>query len=255
MPEKTKKKSTNGINYDGRTFIGHWAGSSSLPIKVSQSFTAEENSAIRSMGAQWNQATSARTFFAFVGSTSEKAGNSADDYLDDNEFGIYKSSSWLSGYDTATIAITQYAGRQDGDDVILEKADIIINARDYRFDGSSGSIDLPSVIIHEMGHFIGLDHQMDPSIGAVMRPTIKRGETRNSLTDDDRDAVHSLYDKWSYSKALSIEDDENNRYSSNKMKTGAIITGVIEIRIDGTSIHRENGKIIKIVAGHSFINP
>ena len=254
MPEKARRKSTHGFSYDGRTFIGHWAGNSALNINISSSFSSDEISSIRSMGAQWNQSTTARTFFAFGGNTTEK-GSNADAYLDDGEFGIYKSSSWLSCYDTATIAITQYSGTQNGDDVILERADIILNGRDYFKADGSDNINLPSVVLHEMGHFIGLDHQNDSSVSAVMKPTIKRGEIRKTITADDIDAVHSLYDKWAYSMALSIEEEDGSRYAAKGLDRGKVITGVIELRIDGTSIHRVNGKIIKIVTGHSFINP
>lgn len=75
-------------------------------------------------------------------------------------------------------------------------ADITVNTN-YSWhygDGAppAGKIDYKSVILHELGHAIGLDHS---SIG----PAVMRGNyagVKRDLTLDDRVGVSSMYDQW-----------------------------------------------------------
>lgn len=48
---------------------------------------------------------------------------------------------------------------------------------------SSDALDLESVLLHELGHALGLDHSRNSE--AVMRAGIKPGQTRRSLHEDD----------------------------------------------------------------------
>lgn len=93
----------------------------------------------------------------------------------------------------------------DGDTATIHDADIVINGI-YQFDdngkyreqrGASGAhsaYDLGDVLAHEMGHWFGLpDDTTDSS--AIMYPYFDPGETRRkSLSDNDKQALSSLYD-------------------------------------------------------------
>lgn len=52
-------------------------------------------------------------------------------------------------------------------------------------------IDLPSVVLHEIGHLLGLAHTDDES--AVMYPTIGPGMTKRDLESDDIQGIQALY--------------------------------------------------------------
>lgn len=94
-------------------------------------------------------------------------------------------------------------------------ADIQINAASsgllgstvyWSVDGSpsAAEYDLRSVILHEIGHAIGLRHSSifddnginEPGIDAIMRPGLGKDTTMRSLAVDDRVAVNILYDTW-----------------------------------------------------------
>lgn len=71
-------------------------------------------------------------------------------------------------------------------------ADIHLNAVDHTFsvDGRDGTVDLRSVLIHELGHALGLGHATDPV--ATMYAT-GSGVRWRSLESDDRAGVCALY--------------------------------------------------------------
>ena len=71
-------------------------------------------------------------------------------------------------------------------------ADIHINGVDFRFslDGAAGTLDLRSILTHELGHALGLGHSSDPR--ATMFAT-GSGLRWRSLEKDDVDGVCSLY--------------------------------------------------------------
>jgi hypothetical protein len=51
--------------------------------------------------------------------------------------------------------------------------------------------DLASILLHEAGHFLGLDHSREE--GAVMQAALQVGEVRTQLTADDTAAICAAY--------------------------------------------------------------
>src|SRR6185369_8642182 len=66
-------------------------------------------------------------------------------------------SSNMFGSSSGLVAVTPVNFAADGS---ILSADMIFNARDYRFSTSldSGTFDIQAIATHEAGHFIGLDH-------------------------------------------------------------------------------------------------
>lgn len=87
----------------------------------------------------------------------------------------------------------------------IAKAPVVINTK-YSWDTSSNSCatnkyHLRSVLRHEFGHVLGLDHQSSIS-SACMYPTIGQGVIR-SLTSDDINGAKSIYRDLARSTAVS----------------------------------------------------
>lgn len=98
----------------------------------------------------------------------------------------------------------------------ITEADIVINPNLFasdggpRFstDGTSGTYDLESILTHEVGHLLGLDHS--GVIGATMQPLLGvnnlygvQAFTVRTLSEDDQAAAHTLYNPRSNTGAIN----------------------------------------------------
>ena len=54
----------------------------------------------------------------------------------------------------------------------------------------TSAYDVQSVMLHEFGHYLSLDHSVPP---AVMQPTISPGTQQRILTSDDADGIRAIY--------------------------------------------------------------
>jgi len=109
-------------------------------------------------------------------------------YFTDNGWGGPQTDDNLDG----VLALTKTHFAPSG--AILD-ADIAINSARHDFtvsdDLKARHQDLVSVLTHEVGHFLGVDHSDDPS--AVMFWSYKPGSVRRDLQDDDIKAVCTIY--------------------------------------------------------------
>jgi len=95
---------------------------------------------------------------------------------------------------------------------------IYLNARDYQFrlDPGEDDKDVMFALVHEIGHLLGLDHPHEGHESTVMEDRVSDGPSPHDLTDDDYDAVCTVYaDSVVPESNPEIEDIEIGCAASN----------------------------------------
>ncbi|MFT3775034.1 MAG: matrixin family metalloprotease [Minicystis sp.] len=103
---------------------------------------------------------------------------------------LFHDQGWA--YDSAKIAVTTVTHNTETGEIY--DADMEINATDYTFttDGGGNGFDLPSVLTHELGHFLGLEHST--ADGATMMAFYPEDPLAlRSLTADDMAGICDVY--------------------------------------------------------------
>lgn len=238
-------------------------GNKSFPktLYISDSFTTAEANSIKDMSLAWKAAVNNIQFFDHTSSTTSEISQNIknmDSYLD-STFGIYKNKNWIkTGIKGSALAVTQLYGiRQNiGDSneyVDIRHADIIMNYDYYRFytnttkdpDADAGHYDLRTVVLHEMGHFLGLGHRPYAD-DSIMIESVSENTTNRAPTSLDKQDIAEKYGMTLMTKisgfaAMNIQD---NFYKPTSDKNQEVRI-VIELRSDGECVHKENGVVVK----------
>jgi predicted Zn-dependent protease len=236
-----------------------------LNVKLSTSFTdtyaggdidADGRNPLEQMMHQWNESTSTYNFFKLSASTTaNKEYASLSSFKSDGEMGIYRSDSWNPSLSSSALAITQYYGyrRNAGSSaeyVELSHADIILNYEDYNFtldETDTNFYDFRTVILHELGHFIGLGHATDSSTDAIMLPTLSSSQVKRALSSHDTDNIRGLYNTSSLTSSSNLfmsSLSKNQVDHSSNNNSGEEVRGVIELRSNGDCHHYVNDKLV-----------
>ena len=236
--------------------IGKW-NQSALPlaVKMSPEFSGDITGSmlvsglnpLENMAKQWNDPVAAtKTLITVPFPVSSLSGYSSTSSFRDSEIGIYKSYNWFSNVSSSALAITQFYGVVTssaglGQYIELTHADIIVNYRDYgsRFTmGSNPTIefDLPTVILHEMGHLLGLCHESTKS--SIMAPYYLTAQ--RSLQNFDKELIQDIYVDGAIT-GLTVKNKNTNALES---PVGTEVKGIIELNADGKCKHFLNGKKI-----------
>jgi len=151
-----------------------------LQLSMSNDFNTTEVAAIQSVADEWSVSTkSSSQFFDTTNFISEKSSDDLNTYKD-GEMGVYKLSSWPSSLPPTALAVTQIFGLRKNagsphEYIEIQHADILVNYQNFSFSSSGGfGYDLQTVLLHEMGHFLGLYHDNSSVDESVMYPTISR---------------------------------------------------------------------------------
>lgn len=112
----------------------------------------------------------------------------------DNIFGIYKQNDWGDIY---SLELAECDIKGGGRSPYINSGDIHFNFSSYEFvsgdSRGSGVFDFESVLLHEMGHFLGLGHSDDPKDAMFYEawPSM----VKRTLGSGDIDNILYLYSK------------------------------------------------------------
>jgi hypothetical protein len=182
----------NVLSFDGRNIV-KWR-SSHLPLhyEVQANFPAtpgtDDEAAIAAAVASWQNVTCSSLTFAFDGYT---AGNTIVARDGRNRI-VYTTQGFTTTASGAIgVTYTEFSGDSRG--WYISGGDIAINAyTSWSTSPGRSQFDLESVVVHELGHLIGLQHT--PVLAATMYFAVGPGDTsQRSLHDDDRSGGCFLY--------------------------------------------------------------
>lgn len=155
-----------------------------LPLKmwIDPSFPPKYYQTVQNAMTTWNYGAN-RLIFALQGVRSL----STPDHQDQHSTIYWQATGW--DYGPNLEALTHLAFYND----IIYDADIVFNAQWFTYTTSSGynDVDVESVLLHELGHSLGLKHE--DSILSVMNTYLEPGQIRRFLYPIDIEHLKCEY--------------------------------------------------------------
>jgi hypothetical protein len=149
------QKQRSGQVQDGRVLWVRGPGTAHLPDDATFS-------AISAQFQQWEDLPDSSIAFRQFGTTFEKGS-----VINARNVVSFLQNPPRVAFDRLTLAITFIQPIQGTSEI--EDADIVFNDRDVDWELNTGDFSVAAVSLHEIGHFLGLDHTTDPA--TVMFPT------------------------------------------------------------------------------------
>jgi hypothetical protein len=225
------------------------------PLLISDQFSPAEESNIIAMSSAWETAIEDKKNLISHGTEYADEVDTANLDLDalgrDGVNGIYKITHWPLSLPGSALAVTQIwgtrhnAGRSN-EHVIISHADILLNEHIYNFRTDdtfvSTTFDLRTVLLHEMGHYLGLGHK---EVNSVMLSSI--GHTTKNLapTNVDKADMASKYSiSLSGGSGHAVTSGRNVIYTPDPGDVGKNIRILIELMADGECVHKEDGAVV-----------
>lgn len=231
-------------------------------LKISEAFSTDEVANITAMSSAWETSVENKKNF-FEHGTDKAAEISSpslnmDSLGDDNVEGVYRIVNWPTNLPGSALAVTQLFGRRfnigsPSEFVRIEHADILINEHLYNFRTGNihvnGSFDLRTVLLHEMGHYLGLNHKFGDT---VMIPSIGEFSNNRSPTNTDTADIAGKYSisLGTGSSSAIVANSSAPKYAPMNNDPGKKIRILVELMADGECVHKENGAVIQRHPAH-----
>ena len=182
-----QRKTSSGAGY-------HWEGNCVTVYANLENLGDEAEdyiAAFKSSIATWSDVSCSSVILQYGGQTDQFPAKFVEE---DPPLNIisYRDRKWP--YKSGVVAFT--AITVDGKTGKVVDSDIELNGEDFEFTTDPGKekwkMDVQSVVTHELGHLLGLDHVDDAS--ATMFTEVKPGDTKvRSLELDDIEGLCSIY--------------------------------------------------------------
>lgn len=217
-----------------------------LKVKISSDFNSDEIAAIEDMGDAWNDSVNYQeTFIDNDGPTAPKT-NNLNSYVD-SLIGVYRLDSWPSELPGTALAVTQIYGTRknvgrSSEYIRIDHADILINYENFSFTTDySWGYDLQTIVLHEMGHLLGLYHDDSSVDESVMFPTITRSVDNRYPHNRDIDTLKNKYGLSGGATSNAFRMPASAQASSPDTDSDEEVIIQFEIMADGSEVK----KIIK----------
>jgi predicted Zn-dependent protease len=170
-----------------------------LNIKVSENLNARSQALIGSSLDEWESAGNIDVFQVVETTPVLNFSKLSDYYYKDRlVHGIYLADNKVDELSTPTLAVTQiifYTNRESADNPYyhIVHTDIVINGYDYSFSTNpfdNSSYYLLTLVLHEVGHVLGLGHQNQ----GIMYPSMSTQDKQESLNPFDINLISEKYD-------------------------------------------------------------
>lgn len=222
-PKKSELITECVVNADQKnTFKGHWSTRPVPLAVVATDFSASELNAIQAAIASWNDFYSASKGFqlflsgssplALVGGGGTRITSATS--CQQNVIGasgftkqimIYKNTSWTFGGSVMALTSLCPVTTANSQFKMFVSAVMEINYVNF-FNGGQPVPDLQSIVTHELGHMLGLDHSCTGSgcsgapseyVQAIMYPSLgftgTAGQVKRSIGTNDQQRANCLY--------------------------------------------------------------
>ena len=168
---------------------------------------------------------------------SNPNGFNVNNNINETGFGSAVGGDTLGSDTLAVTEIYYYPGNPNTfapTDIVFNSAGIYWNS--YRGPLSPSVIDLRRVALHELGHFIGLDHpdQYGQTVNAIMNSVISNTD---QLTADDIAGGEWLYDERSVTPPVDFNGDRISDLLWRNTRTGEVSIWIM----NGTNISQHPG--------------
>lgn len=234
-----------------------WPASSlPLEVRISTEFTATEtDSALNAMNS-WETASPQKQFFIddFIDNHNPISGRdniSLNSHFD-NVIGIYKPDGWYGSVSNNALAITQFFAvtKTSGGQQYLEMnhADIMMNYEHFNFstgDGITNAYDFETVVLHELGHLLGLGHISSFTADAVMNPSLAINQKKRTLRSADIDYIESNYEGFHALQAGGFAALDS---STSEIPDGTAVRGIMYQTREGICHHYIDGELVHVHA-------